>query len=438
MNNIFKKITVELLRNQYWVRSQGKRQARFAVYCQIALMVIPLNIAIAQEDLLNRTHPTASPSSVSTGVARTKPPFFTPLPPHIQAKAYILVDAYSGKVLASYQADVRLAPASLTKMMTAYLVSSALQSGRIRLDDPVFVSKKAGTTGGSRMFVEPRTQVSVQNLLQGIIVQSGNDASIAIAEHLAGTEQYFTDIMNQQLKYLGMMATHFANANGLPHPEHYTTARDMAILARAVIMDFPEDYHWYSKKSFTYNGIKQLNRNRLLWLNPEVDGIKTGDTTEAGFCLVATAVRQGMRLISVIMGASSDTARIQGGQALLDYGFRFFETHKIQAANVAIATPRVWFGMHKTVPVGVESDLYLTLLRGKNPHFKLASVFKESIKTPLLKGETVGQLTVSLNEKQLVSVPIVTLESVKKGGVLRHIWDRCILLLHYIKFFKLS
>lgn len=404
---------------------------KLGLWCQIALCILPFQQAMSQ-DLA------AIPLSIADkGSLKAPQPFFTPSPPPIRAKAYLLMDAKSGKLLVSHQVEMKLAPASLTKMMTTYLVCTALKSGRLLLDDPVFVSPKASKTGGSRMFIEPRSRVSVRDLLQGIIVQSGNDASVTIAEHLTGTEAYFTDVMNQQAKHLGMTQTHFANTHGLPHPAHYTSARDMAVLARALIQDFPEYYHWYSQKSFTYNNIKQLNRNRLLWLNSEVDGIKTGDTDEAGYCLVASAVRNGMRLISVVMDAETDRIRTKGSWDLLNYGFRFFETHLIHTARTVIAKPRVWFGNRMTAVVGLTSDLYITLPRGVGSGFQQVMQLKKPIKAPVAAYEIVGKLQIYFNREAISSVPMVNLDRVARGNVVQLLRDHCWLQLSsWIPFYR--
>jgi D-alanyl-D-alanine carboxypeptidase (penicillin-binding protein 5/6) len=351
-------------------------------------------------------------------------PIFKSSPPHIQANAYLLIDANSGKILASHNANERVAPASLTKMMTSYLISSALHSGRLDLEEPVVVSRKAGKTGGSRMFISPGSRVKVQDLLQGVIVHSGNDASIALAEHVAGSEEAFAEIMNQQASRLGMKGTHFSNVSGLPYPEHYTTALDMATLARAIILDFPQHYHWYSQKFFTYAGIKQSNRNRLLWRGIGVDGIKTGDTNEAGYCLVASAKQGDMRLIAVIMGAPSEQARTQGTQALLNYGFHFFETHKMYSATQPIEKPKVWLGSRSRVNVSTEYDVYVTVQRGLGQYLKKKVILHKPLKAPLAKKAEVGQVQICVDDEIISTTPLVTLEAVSWGSWWRRVLDR--------------
>lgn len=281
-----------------------------------------------------------------------QPQTIIPAPPQLAASSWILMDANSGRILAEHNADERLPPASLTKLMTAYLVERELDRGTINLTDMVNISENAWRTGGSKMFIEVGDRVSVDNLLHGIIIVSGNDASVAMAEHLAGGEAPFADLMNQHATRLGMNDTHFMNATGLPHENHYSTAHDMARLSRYIINDYPEHYAIYSQRNFSFAGIDQPNRNRLLWRDPTVDGLKTGWTTEAGYCLVASAQRDGMRLISVVMGTSSEEARAQESQKLLSYGFRFYETMKLYERGAVLATPRVWGGDINELRVG--------------------------------------------------------------------------------------
>src|SRR5690554_127605 len=292
-------------------------------------------------------------------------PVPTPAAPQLGAPSYILVDFHSGQELAGKNADERMEPASLTKLMTVYAVLHELNAGRLSLDDQVTVSEKAWRAEGSRMFIEVGTKVSVEKLLRGVIIQSGNDASIALAEHIAGSEGTFAQLMNQYAQTLGMTGTHFMNATGLPHPEHFSTARDLAKLAAAIIREFPEHYSLYSEKQFTYNGITQYNRNKLLWRDPSVDGLKTGHTQSAGYGLITSAQRENMRLISVVMGTKGEDDRAQQSQALLNYGFRFFETHRLYAAGTALAEPRVWKGVTEYLPLGLSRDLYVTIPRNQ-------------------------------------------------------------------------
>lgn len=357
-------------------------------------------------------------------------PTYTPVPPLLNAQGYILLDPNSGKVLAEKNADQRMAPASLTKMMTSYIISVALREGRIHMDDLVPISEAAWRTGGSKMFVKVGDRVPVRELMQGIIVDSGNDACVAMAEYVAGSQDAFVNLMNQQAALLGMKGTHFMDVNGLPDPQHYTTPRDMATLARALIFDFPEDYKWYSQKEFTYNNIKQLNRNRLLWRDSSVDGVKTGHTNEAGFCLVASAQRNGMRLISVVMGAPTDAARADASESLLTYGFRFFETHKMLAANTPLTQERVWFGNDAQVPVGVARDLYVTtpINQAKNLQAKLAIM--QPLKAPIKKGQDIGKVDVMLNGAVQASAPLIALQDDAEGSFWQRMKDHVSLWFH--------
>jgi D-alanyl-D-alanine carboxypeptidase (penicillin-binding protein 5/6) len=298
-----------------------------------------------------------APAAAAPAVAAAQP---TPIPspPALAARSYIVMDHDSGRVLAAVEPDSRQEPASLTKVMTAYGVFRALQEGRIRLDDQVTISEHAWKQEGSRMFVEVGKQVSVEDLIQGMIVQSGNDATVALAEHVAGTEPTFVQMMNAYAKELGMTGSHFTNSAGMPHPEHYMTARDAAILSSALIREFPEYYRWYSLKEFTWNGITQQNRNGLLWREPSVDGVKTGHTESAGYCLIVSAKREGMRLVSVVLGADSMRAREDANMALINYGFNFFETKRLYAAGEPLTTARVWKGRSPEVGLALKRDLF--------------------------------------------------------------------------------
>ncbi len=353
-----------------------------------------------------------------------------PSPPAIEAKAYILQDSYSGRVLAERNADERMEPASLTKMMTAYVAFAALRDGDIGLKDQVWVSEKAWRMQGSRMFIEVDTEVSVEALLKGVIVQSGNDASVALAEHVAGDEGAFAELMNQYAQRLGMSGTHFANASGLPDPEHYTTARDMAIMARALIHHFPEYYEWHAIRKYSYNGIEQYNRNELLLRDESVDGIKTGHTESAGYCLVTSAKRDDMRLISVVMGAESENARLQQTQALLNYGFRFFETHRLYAANEPLTDVRVWKGDVQTLGVGLADDLYVTVPRGQYERLNARMQVDAAIIAPVARGEPQGTVTISFGEDTVTERPLIALQSVAEGGLWQRLTDEVRLLFH--------
>src|SRR5436190_17937785 len=359
-------------------------------------------------------------------------PTLTPIAPSVNAKAYLLMDAYSGKILASENIDERVAPASLTKMMTSYVVSMALQQGQIHPTDLVTISEAAWKTGGSKMFVKVGDKVSVEDLMQGMIVDSGNDACVAMAEYIAGSQESFVNLMNQQAARLGMKNTHFVDVDGLPDPNHYSTARDMAILACALILDFPEDYKWYSQKWFSYNGIKQPNRNRLLWRDPDIDGIKTGRTNEAGYCLAASGQKNGLRLITVVMGASSDEMRAQDSQKLLTYGFRFFESNKLYNAGETLTTTRIWFAQRPQIKVGLAQDLYATLPLGSNKKPKSTMNFTSNLKAPIKKGEVIGQINIILNDKSVASAPLIALEDLSKAGIWRSLVDRTNLLFNKI------
>ncbi len=352
-----------------------------------------------------------------------------PPAPSIAASSYLLMDFDSNKILAEKNADKRLPPASLTKLMTVYVVFKELANGHLSLDEKVTISKKAWRTPGSRMFIEVNKQVSIEDLLKGVIIQSGNDASVALAEHVAGNEATFAVLMNQHAERLGMSNSHFVNSTGLPAENHYTTARDLAILAQAIIKEFPEYYQWDSQKEFTYNNITQQNRNKLLWRDKSVDGLKTGHTEEAGYCLVASAKRNGMRLISVVMGTASENARANESQALLNYGFRFFETHKLYEANKPIVDTRVWKGDRKQLSLGLNEDLFVTIPRRYANDLKAETVVDKRIIAPVKKGEEKGLLNVSLLDERIVSKPLVALDKVNKGSFFQRIYDEALLLL---------
>ncbi len=346
-----------------------------------------------------------------------------PPPPHIAAKAYLLFDFDSGKYLVQNKIDERIEPASLTKMMTAYIIFSEIEAGTIRLDEPVHISRKAWKTGGSKMFVRVDTQVPVELLLKGMIIQSGNDASVALAEHAAGSEDAFASLMNQYAQRMDMRNTHFVNSTGLPDPEHYTTARDLGILARALIRDFPGHYAWYSTKKFTYNGIEQFNRNKLLWRDANVDGLKTGHTNSAGYCLVASAKRENMRLVSVLLGAKSANGRARESQKLLNYGFRFFETHKLYQAGKTLTTTRIWKGEEDQLPLGLTEDLIVTIPRRQYDHLKATMDITSPIIAPSEKGKLFGKVTVELEGEKEAERPLVALKSIAQGSLSKRLLD---------------
>ena len=355
--------------------------------------------------------------AVSVCAAQVMP---APAPPIIGAKSYLVIDSKTGQELASLDPDTPLAPASLTKIMTTYVVFHALQQGQIRLEDEVTISEKAWRTEGSRMFVEVGTRVSIEDLLMGMIVQSGNDASVALAEHIAGTESVFAELMNQYAEKLGMHSSHFVNATGLPANGHTTTARDLATLARAMISEFPEYYPWHAVKEYTYNDIKQSNRNSLLWRDASVDGIKTGHTDDAGYCLVSSAMRNDMRIVSVVMGTSSTKARTDGSQALLNYGFRFFETRLLYKAGEEVTTARVWKSANENTRLGVLEDLYITVRRGAYDQLESTLDIPAIVEAPVAAGQPVAELRIMLGEEEVLRAPLRALDDNPTGSF----WQR--------------
>jgi len=339
-----------------------------------------------------------------------------PAPPDVAAKNYILVDFSSGKVLATKKPNTQIEPASITKLMTAYVVYKEMDVGRLSLDDMVDISEKAWRMGGSRMYLEVGSSVSVDDLLKGLVVQSGNDASVALAEHIAGTETAFVQLMNQYATELGMDNTNFVNSTGWPDKQHLTTARDIATLAVAIIGEFPEQYSRYAEKEFTYNGIKQYNRNKLLWRDDSVDGMKTGHTESAGYCLVSSALRADMRLISVVLNTDSKKARASASQALLNYGFRFFESHTLYAAGEELSRPRIWKGEVENLRVGLAEDLAISIQRGAYDDLNPTMEIDKNIEAPVSRGQQVGVVKVSLDGEILATVPLVALETIDKGS----------------------
>lgn len=317
----------------------------------------------------------------------------------------------------------RLPPASLTKMMTAYIVERELDEGRISMSDMVPISVKAWKTEGSRTFVQEGTEVSVEDLLKGVIIQSGNDASVALAEFVAGSEGAFVDIMNQQAQLLGMKDTSFANATGLPSEDHYSTAYDLALLARAIINDYPENYPLYAEKHFTYNNIRQPNRNSLLWRDDSVDGLKTGHTEEAGYCLVASAKREDTRFIAVVMGTGSSQARAQEVQKMLNYGFRYYESERLFRSGQELMEARIWGGQADQVSVGLTEDVFVTIPRGSRNRLESTVDLDSVIKAPINVGDELGRVKVSLNGTVLVDKPVLALTEVPEGGLFKRLWD---------------
>jgi len=372
----------------------------------------------------------SAPPATADNLAINRPNTLTPPPPALDVKAYVLMDVKTGQILAEKEANTRLPPASLTKMMTLYVVSDALKSGRIHLTDQVQISAKAWQMGGSKMFIRVDQLVSVQDLLLGIIVDSGNDACVALSTYTAGSEDAFVHMMNTQAQALGMKGSHFTDSTGLPDPDHYVTAHDMAILGQALIRDFPEYYGWYKQKWLTFNGIRQMNRNRLLWHDPKVDGIKTGHTDEAGYCLVASAQDGDMRLISVVLGATSDNDRATSSGSLLTYGYRFFETQKLYAANSSLTTQRVWLGEKGESNFGLAQDLYLTIPRGQYSQLQATMNIDKYLKAPIVKGKPYGTLTLTLHDQPIASVPLVALTDDPKGGLWTQMMDSLRLASH--------
>ena len=346
-----------------------------------------------------------------------------PPPPDVAATSYLLIDAVSQKVLVEHNAHEQNAPASLTKIMTTFLAQQEIEAGRIGIHDNVLISVKAWRTGGSKMFIREGTEVTVEQLLRGIIIQSGNDASVALAEHIGGSESAFADMMTQQAIALGMKNTSFSNATGLSSDDHYSSAWDLAVLTREMINRYPEHYAMYSERSFTYNDIEQPNRNKLLWRDKTVDGVKTGFTNSAGYCLVASAVRQGMRLISVVMGTDSDAARMRESQKLLSYGFRYFETKPLYEAGVNLKEQELYYGDVETVSLGVDESVILTFPRGHYDDIEPELVVPKVLEAPVTKGQAVGQLTLRLDGEVLYEAPLVALTDVPEAGLFGRMAD---------------
>lgn len=372
------------------------------------------------------------PAPIPRPVAPATP---VPPPPDVDGASWVLMDYATGQILASKNPDDRRAPASLTKVMTDYVVSAEIAAGHIHPTDMVTISENAWRSGGagtdgSTSFLKLNSQVQLEDLLKGLIVQSGNDAAIALAEHTAGSEQAFVGLMNAYAKQLGMVNTHYSNASGYPVEDHYSTAHDIAILSRALIHNFPEDYAISKIKEFEWNGIKQQNRNELLWRDPSVDGIKTGHTAEAGFCLDASAVQGDQRMIAVVMGASSSKARADSAMALLNYGFRFYETHKLYDANKALVTPRLWKGAADQLPIGVAQDVLVTVKRGDYDKLQATMDIPSTLIAPFAKGQQVGSLRITLDGQPVQTVPLIALVDAPQGGFFSRLWDSILLWFH--------
>ncbi len=382
-----------------------------------------------------------------------------PSPPKLAAHSYVLMDADSGKILVAKNENEHVAPASLTKMMTSYVLSHELAKGDVSNDDLVLISNRAWAQnpvfkGSSLMFIEVGKQVELGDLHKGVVISSGSDAAVAVAEYLAGSEDAFADIMNQRAELLGMRDTHFVNSHGLPAKNHYSTALDMAKLARAIIVDFPEDYKLYAQRSFTFNGIPQNNRNKLLWRDPTVDGLKTGYTSNAGYCLVASAKRKDMRLIAVVMGARSAEARARENQKLLQFGFRYYETLRLYYAGNQLNEVRVWGGAEDNLKMGVAEDIFVTIPRGSRQALKAEMEYDEVVRAPIAKGETVGVLNLSMNGKpiwlqepgqdeaepqadkalpgKILRPDLIALEAVPEAGFVARLWDNLMLFIYQL------
>ena len=365
-------------------------------------------------------------------------PAIIPAPPQLAASGYLLIDARTGKALVEQNAEQRLPPASLTKIMTSYVAAKELALGTISLEDEVDISVEAWRTEGSRMFVREGTKVRLEDLIRGIVIQSGNDASVAVAQHIAGSEAAFADVMNQYAVQLGMGGTNFANSTGLPDDSHYTTAHDLALLTTALINEFPEHYAIYKERSFTYGAPgeqpkRQANRNKLLFRDSTVDGVKTGHTKAAGYCLVASAVRDDMRLISVVMGATSEESRARESQKLLTYGFRYFETAQLYGAEEVLKQVRVWGGQHGSIRMGLAEDLLLTIPRGSRQNLQATLSFIDEVHAPVAQGDQLGTLMVTLPEGREISLPLKALNPVKEAGFFVGLWDS--IQLFFLKLF---
>lgn len=349
---------------------------------------------------------------------------FAAEPPEVAAKSYLLIDYNSQVVLAEKDSDKRIEPASITKLMTAYVLYQELEKGNISSEDLVLISEKAWRMKGSRMFVEANKKVPFSRLMNGLIIQSGNDAAVALAEHAYGTEASFVSRMNSEAKRLGMTNTNFTNVTGWPDKNLYSTANDIAKLTRAVITEFPEHYKEYKIKEYSYNGIKQYNRNKLLWLDPTVDGVKTGHTESAGYCLVSSAKRNGMRLIAVVIGSETVKARSFASQQLLEYGYQFFETNKVYAANHVLEEIRIWKGAKEKVPVGFLDDFYVTVAKGSYPSLKGTISYESGIDAPIYRGDKLGKVVLkNAQDKVVLEAPLEALETVTAGGLWRKVTD---------------
>lgn len=353
-------------------------------------------------------------------------------PPELPVRGYILVDFHSGRVLAEQNGDQRLEPASITKLMTAYVVYKRLTENALQPDEKVLISRNAQSTEGSRMFVEAGTQVTIEELLHGMVVQSGNDATVALAEHIAGSEQGFAQLMNDHAQELGLNGSNFVNSSGLPHPDHYMTARDVAALVRAIIKQFPQYYTLYSQREYTFNNITQHNRNKLLWRDASVDGVKTGHTSSAGYCLASSAKRGDMRLITVVLGAEKENDRFDASINLLNYGFSHFETYKLYENNSSLTDVRVWKGASSELPLGFVEDIYITLPKGRYDDMQASLRVSSVIEAPVQKGTQLGAVEIKLDDEVISTIPLTALEDIEEAGFLGRVSDQLLMLVSSI------
>ena len=347
-----------------------------------------------------------------------------PKAPKLNLSSYVLLEANTNTVIAEFNSDNQIAPASMTKVMSGYVIADQIANGSISLDDQVLISEKAWRTGGSKMFIQEGRRVSVQDLLSGIIIQSGNDATIAMAEFIAGSEEGFVDFMNAYATDMGLSNSLFQNATGFSDPNHFTSAKDLSKLTRALIHNFPAHYATYKEKEFTFGGIRQLNRNKLLWRDDSVDGVKTGHTDSAGFCLISSAKRNDMRLIAVVAGSASEKERLTASQRLLEYGFRFYATQKLTAQNTKVTSAKVWGGKTNEVALGSQEDIYLTLPRSDFKNIKANYIFDNNIQAPIEAGQIIGSIELTSNDRVVLTSPLVAIEAVEAKGFFGRLWSR--------------
>ena len=349
-----------------------------------------------------------------------------PKAPKLNLSSYILIEASTNTVIAEFDSDIQIAPASMTKVMSGYVMADQIANGSISLDDKVLISEKAWKTGGSKMFIEAGKRVSVKDLLSGIIIQSGNDATIAMAEYVAGSEEGFVDFMNAYASEMGLTNSLFQNSTGFSDPNHFTSAKDLAKLTQALINNFPDHYATYKEKEFTFSGIRQLNRNKLLWRDDSVDGVKTGHTDSAGFCLISSAQRNDMRLIAVVAGSESENERLTASQRLLEYGFRFYATQKLVSQEIKVTTAKVWGGKTNEVALGSTKDIYLTLPRSEFKNIKANYQFNNNLQAPIEIGQMIGSIEFTSNDRVVLSAPLVAIETVEAKGFFGMLWSRLV------------